>query len=173
MANAQPHRFRAMSTPTIRSVHIRHSMGAGAMLGIGLMAAVDEIVFHQILGWHHFFDRSTPAIGLASDGVLHATELLLLVAGFMLYARLRANRALASAHARAGLLLGLGGFQLFDGIVDHKILRLHQIRYVDNLWLYDLVWNGAAIVLLAVGAALAIRARSASDPPPGGNPGRS
>ena len=24
------------------------------------MAAIDEIVFHQLLAWHHFYDRSTP-----------------------------------------------------------------------------------------------------------------
>jgi uncharacterized membrane protein len=26
-------------------------------------------------------------------------------------------------------LLGLGAFQVFDGIVDHKLLQLHQVRY--------------------------------------------
>ena len=43
--------------------------------GVGLMAAVDEIVFHQLLGWHHFYDRSTSEVGLMSDGFLHAAEL--------------------------------------------------------------------------------------------------
>lgn len=46
---------------------------------------------------------------------------------------------------------GGGGFQLFDGIVDHKVLRIHQVRYVDPLWPYDLAWNGSALVLLAIG----------------------
>jgi hypothetical protein len=62
------------------------------------------------------------------------TDLLPLVAGFTWYADPRRRRAPASAHARAGLFLGLGGFQLFDGTVGHKLLRLHQIRYgVDAL----------------------------------------
>ncbi|ANZ40486.1 hypothetical protein BBK82_35210 [Lentzea guizhouensis] len=134
-------------------------MAVCAVIGAAVMAAVDEIVFHQVLGWHHFFDRSTPAVGLLSDGLLHTAELLGLVLGFVLYADLRRRHALAPAHARAGLLLGLGGFQLFDGIVDHKLLRLHQIRYGVDLLIYDLVWNGAALVLLAVGAVLAVRAR--------------
>lgn len=85
-------------------------MAATALIGVAVMAAVDEIVFHQLLAWHHFFDRSTPAIGLVSDGLLHTAELLALVAGFVLWADLRRRRALSPAHAWAGLLLGLGGF---------------------------------------------------------------
>lgn len=133
-------------------------MVACAVIGAAVMAAVDEIVFHQILHWHHFFDRSTSTVGLVSDGILHTAELLGLVAGFTWYADLRRRGALSRAHARAGLFLGLGGFQLFDGIVDHKLLRLHQIRYGVDPLPYDLAWNGAALALLAVGAVLAVRA---------------
>jgi uncharacterized membrane protein len=136
------------------------SLAAAALIGAAVMAAVDEIVFHQLFGWHHFYDRSTPAVGLLSDGLLHTTELLALVAGFVLWADLRRQGALAPAYAWAGLPLGAGGFQLFDGVVDHKVLQVHQIRYdVPDLWVYDLLWIGAALVLLAVGAALTARAR--------------
>ncbi|MDA0632057.1 DUF2243 domain-containing protein [Nonomuraea sp. MCN248] len=135
------------------------SMAAAALIGVAVMAAVDEIVFHQLLGWHHFFDRSTPAVGLLSDGLLHTAELLGLVAGFVLWADLRRRGTLSAAHAWAGLLLGAGGFQLFDGLINHKVFRLHQIRYVPDLLLYDLAWNGAALALLAAGAVLAARAR--------------
>jgi uncharacterized membrane protein len=66
----------------------------------------------------------------------------------------------ARRSAWAGFLLGAGGFQLFDGIVDHKLLRLHQVRRdVDDLLVYDLVWNGAAVVLLVLGLALARSSR--------------
>ncbi len=116
------------------------------------MAALDEIVFHQILHWHHFYDRSTPGIGLLSDGLLHTGELLALVAGFFLFADLRRRRALSVAHAWAGFFLGLGLFQLFDGIVDHKLLRLHQVRYGVDVTPYDWAWNATGLVLLLVGA---------------------
>ncbi|GAA1812167.1 hypothetical protein GCM10009771_12580 [Nesterenkonia flava] len=98
------------------------------MVGVGIMAAVDEIVFHQLLGWHHFYDRSTPEIGLFSDGLLHAAQLVLIVAGFFMIAELRHRRALVLRPAWAGFFLGAGGFQLFDGLVNHKLLRVHQIR---------------------------------------------
>jgi uncharacterized membrane protein len=129
-----------------------------ALIGMAVMAAVDEIVFHQILGWHHFYDRSTSSVGLLSDGLLHTAEVLALVAGFFIYADLRRRRTLAAAHARAGFFLGLGVFQLFDGIVDHKLLRLHQIRYGVDVTPYDWAWNIGGLVLLLIGCALAVRA---------------
>jgi uncharacterized membrane protein len=133
-------------------------MLVAAAIGVGIMAAVDEIVFHQILGWHHFYDRSTPQIGLLSDGLLHTAEIVVLVAGFFAFADLRRRRALAPVSAWAGFFLGLGAFQLFDGIVDHKLLRLHQVRYgVDDLIAYDLAWNAAGAILLLIGAGLAWR----------------
>ncbi|MBH5338763.1 DUF2243 domain-containing protein [Streptomyces pactum] len=136
----------------------RRSMVVCAVIGAAVMAAVDEIVFHQILGWHHFYDRSTSGVGLLSDGLLHTAELLALVVGFFLFADLRRRRALAPAHARAGFLLGLGLFQLFDGIVDHKLLRLHQIRYGVDVTPYDWAWNLGGLALLLTGVALAVRA---------------
>ncbi len=135
------------------------SLWVCALIGIGLMAAVDEIVFHQILAWHHFYDRSTGDIALMSDGLLHAAELVILVAGFFLFADLRRKDALAPRSAWAGLLLGLGGFQLFDGIINHKVLRLHQVRYDVDTLPYDLAWNGAGLALLLVGVVLALRSR--------------
>jgi uncharacterized membrane protein len=136
----------------------RRSMAVCALIGAAVMAAADEIVFHQILGWHHFYDRSTTSAGLLSDGLLHTAELLALVAGFFLYADLRRRRALAPTPAWAGFFLGMGIFQLYDGIVDHKLLRLHQIRYGVDVTPYDWAWNISALILLLIGAALAVRA---------------
>lgn len=49
------------------------------------------------------------------------------------------------------VLAGVGAFQLFDGIVFHKILRIRQIRYGVDLLVYDLVWIGSAVLLVAIG----------------------
>jgi len=142
------------------ALHQPHASRRTALLvGIGLMAGIDELVFHQILGWHHFYDRSTPAIGLLSDGLLHAAELIALVAGFTGLLKLRRRNQLDTRQAWAGVFLGMGGFQLFDGLIDHKVLRLHQIRYGVELWPYDLVWNLSALSLLLIGLVLARRGR--------------
>ncbi|KPQ22629.1 MULTISPECIES: DUF2243 domain-containing protein [unclassified Halomonas] len=137
----------------------RRSLWAAALAGAGIMAGVDEIVFHQLLQWHHFFDRSTPMIGIVSDGLLHAAELLAIVIGVILLIDLSQRKRLAKAWAWSGFFLGMGGFQLFDGIVSHKILRIHQIRYGVDPLLYDLTWNAAAVVLLLIGGWLYHRAK--------------
>ncbi|AHM63393.1 hypothetical protein D770_25750 [Flammeovirgaceae bacterium 311] len=124
------------------------------------MAGVDEIIFHQVLSWHHFYDRSTTEIGLLSDGLLHAAELIAIVAGFFMLLDLRRNRSLVKARAWAGFFVGSGAFQLFDGLVDHKVLRLHQIRYVDNILPYDIVWNMWGLMLLIIGLVLMRRAKN-------------
>lgn len=134
-------------------------MLAAAAVGVGLMAAVDEIVFHQILAWHHFYDRATPEIGLLSDGVLHSAEIVVLAAGGFALADLLRRRAMCRRAAWAGFFLGAGGFQLFDGIVDHKLLRMHQVRYGVELLPYDIAWNAAGALLLLVGVALVRRSR--------------
>ena len=128
------------------------SLWAGVLIGIGIMAAIDEIIFHQILQWHHFFDQSTHTIGILSDGLLHAAELIVIVAGFFMIADLTRSKALILYRAISGFFLGAGGFQVFDGLITHKVFRIHQVRYnVDNLFLYDLAWNVSGLVLIVIG----------------------
>jgi uncharacterized membrane protein len=126
------------------------------LLGLGAMAAIDEIVFHQLLGWHHFYDRSTSEAGLVSDGLLHAASLLALVGGFFLLLDARRRETWRAGAAVAGVLVGLGAFQLWDGTVNHKVLGVHQIRYGVELLPYDLVWNLTAAGLLAAGLAVTV-----------------
>lgn len=142
------------------------SLGYAALVGAGVMAAVDEIVFHQVLQWHHFYDLATPAVGVLSDGLLHAAELLAVVAGSFLLLDLARRGALIPHRAWAGFFLGAGGFQLFDGVVSHKVLRIHQVRYGVDLLVYDLIWNLAGLALLLVGAWLLYRARGAEPATP-------
>lgn len=141
-------------------VHSRQSVTAAALIGVGVMAAVDEIVFHQLLQWHHFFDRATPFIGVLSDGLLHAGELLATVAGLFLIVGLARRGALVPLSAWAGFFLGAGGFQVFDGIVSHKLLRIHQVRYGVDPLLYDITWNLVGVVLIVIGVLLLRRANA-------------
>lgn len=50
------------------------------------------------------------------------------VAGLLLLADLRRRNGLWLKRWTAGVLVGTGGFELYDGTVQHKLLRLHQIR---------------------------------------------
>ena len=58
-------------------------------------------------------------------------------------------------------VVGGGGVQLLDGVLNHKILGIHQIRYGVDLLAYDVVWIGTAVVALVVGLVVLRRARPA------------
>lgn len=114
--------------------------------GAAVMAAVDEIVVHQLLlaslprPVHH---RRRAGVG---RGTAHDR-------GHRACRRFRGGRRPAAAHAPsgpqawAGFFLGLGGFQLFDATVHHKLLHVHQVRHGVDLLPYDLAfrtaWRGA------------------------------
>ena len=132
-------------------------MWSGILFGVGLIAFVDETVFHQLLRWHHFYDKSTTDIGLISDGIFHAFSWFATIAGLFLFADLRRRNGLIFQRWLGGVLLGIGVFQLYDGIIQHKWMRIHQIRYVDNVIVYDIVWNVSALIILLIGLFLLFR----------------
>jgi uncharacterized membrane protein len=146
-------------TYSARSAYFSRNLWSGILFGIGLAGFFDETVFHQLLHWHHFYDRSTTDIGLISDGLLHSFSWFATVGGLFIFADLRRRQALSLSNWWGGVLLGAGGFHLYDGIIQHKILRLHQIRYVDNVLIYDLVWNITAVLMIIAGT-LIVRRRS-------------
>jgi hypothetical protein len=55
----------------------------GVLVGIGIAGTLDEVVLHQLLVWHHFYDRSTPTVGLVSDGLFHLFSTTVLVIGII------------------------------------------------------------------------------------------
>lgn len=131
------------------------------LFGCGIVAFVDEAMFHQLLHWHHFYDRSTQSAGLVSDGFFHAFSWFATVASLFLFADLRRRDALHVRRWVGGVLVGIGAFQLFDGLVQHKLLDLHEIRYGVDLLPYDLLWNGAALAFLVTGIVMLLSVRRA------------
>lgn len=110
---------------------------ASIILGIGLGGFADGIVLHQILQWHNMLSaKLTPdtavnkAVNMFWDGVFHFFTLLVTVVGVV---RLwRAGQG--TGHAKNGWLLagglstGWGLFNLIEGIIDHGLLKLHNVR---------------------------------------------
>ena len=76
----------------------RRSIWSGVLVGVGLVAFIDETVFHQLLHWHHFYDKSTLAVGLVSDGLFHAGGFIAMVAGLFLLADARHLAAAWAMH---------------------------------------------------------------------------
>lgn len=140
-------------------LHSTRNLWSGILFGLGLIAFVDEVVFHQLLQWHHFYDKSTTHIGLISDGLFHAFSWFATIAGLFIFADLRRRNALWLNRWWGGVFLGAGVFQLYDGTVQHKLLQIHQIRYVENVIVYDVIWNIIAVGMIIVGIILINRTR--------------
>ncbi|MGM0838280.1 MAG: DUF2243 domain-containing protein [Bacillota bacterium] len=141
-------------------LYSKRNLWSGILFGIGLVAFLDETLFHQLLHWHHFYDKSTTDIGLVSDGIFHAFSWFATIGGLFLFADLRRRHALWVKRWWGGVLLGAGGFQLYDGTIQHKVMRIHQIRYVENVLIYDLIWLVIAVGLVIAGFILAMRTRA-------------
>jgi uncharacterized membrane protein len=125
----------------------------GLLLGIGLVGTLDQVILHELLQWHNFYVHTTTYWRLFIDGVFHAVTASLLLLGAL---RLWWDRGLLTAgrwpSLLAGILFGMGGFNLYDGIVQHKILQLHPVREaVADQLPYDLAFNGVAVALLLAG----------------------
>lgn len=148
-----------------RYTYSRRNLWSGILFGIGLVAFIDEMVFHQLLHWHHFYDKSTTNIGLVSDGLFHALSWFATIGSLFLFADLRRRNALWFKRWQGGVLLGAGGFQLYDGTIQHKLMGLHQIRYNVDILPYDLVWNIIALVMITVGIFLVYRTRRSNITP--------
>lgn len=156
LRHVEPEQRERTSAPDVASGRRTHTTWSGVLIGIGLAGTLDEVLLHQILHWHHFYDRATPAVGLVTDGLFHIVSTLLLAIGIY---------RLWTDHARpypgwqwrlwGGLGVGAGGFNLYDATIQHKVLRLHQVRPDAPNWLpYDLAFGGVALALLIGGVVL-------------------
>jgi uncharacterized membrane protein len=136
---------------------------AGILLGVGLGGFVDGIVLHQILQWHHMLtsEGDYPANTVAGletntlwDGLFHAVTWVAVAAGLWILWR---RASAADGRALVGwMLVGWGGFNLVEGLVDHQLLGIHHVR--DDLggplgWDLGFLTFGALLVL--AGRALA------------------
>ena len=133
-----------------RSAYSKRNLWGGFLFGLGLVAFFDETVFHQLLHWHHFYDKSTSDIGLVSDGLFHALSWFATIASSFMLADLHRRHAFWLKRWLGGVFLGAGLFQLYDGTIQHKLLRLHQIRYNVDITMYDVIWNITAFAMIVV-----------------------
>ena len=152
----------------------RGTVLTGALIGIGVVGTLDEVVLHQLLDWHHFYDRSTRGaplderartVGLLADGLFHILSTGLLALGLVrLWRQGRPRETGWTRRLWGGILVGAGGFNLYDATVQHKLLRLHQVRRdVAELLPYDLAFGGIALAVLLAGLLL-LRTTTADRP---------
>jgi uncharacterized membrane protein len=137
----------------------------GILLGIGIIGFLDEAVFHQLLQWHTFYWDTDQHGRILSDGLFHVFSTLLLLWGTF---RLWFGPLPPARLLLAGILIGAGGFNAYDGIVQHAIFHFHLVNERvcpaperGNSLLtcradvpFEIAWIGFGLLLLGAGVVL-------------------
>jgi len=134
---------------------------ASTVLGIGLGGFVDGIVLHQILQAHEMLSNKIDAtnyigksVNMFWDGIFHLFCLIVAIIGvILLWKLLKRNDVDRSGKLLvAGLLFGWGIFNLVEGIIDHQILKLHNvIEFSTNHNIGNYIFLGVSLILLIIG----------------------
>jgi uncharacterized membrane protein len=147
----------------------RRFLGSGIVLGVALSGFFDGIVLHQILQWHHLLSLvpgpayQDPRVQIMADGVFHALMYGLAVVGVALLWRAPVRRRSGDLALWRSLALGFGGWNIFDVVLFHWLLRWHHTRLDtaapvawDVLWLvvFGILPAAAALVFRRKGADL-------------------
>jgi uncharacterized membrane protein len=145
---------------------------AGILMGIGMGGFVDGIVLHQILQWHNMVSNWIPPttmeamrVNMLWDGIFHAFVWLVTLIGiFMLWKAAFQREGIPSLPVFIGqLLLGWGGFNLVEGIIDHQILGIHYVRQVPEYTVYNLTFLAiGGVLFILVGWILMRRSETSS-----------
>jgi uncharacterized membrane protein len=147
-------------------------IAAATLIGVGMGGFVDGIVFHQILQWHNMLSAKLPPDTLLNsktnmfwDGVFHAGVWVVTMTGIiLLWNGLKDKTISLSDNLLAGgFLFGWGLFNVVEGIIDHHLLALHNVREVSSS---PSSWNfgflGISVVMLLVGWMLIKNGRKAA-----------
>jgi uncharacterized membrane protein len=140
------------------------------VLGIGLGGFIDGIVLHQILQWHEMISAKVPPITLIAksvnmfwDGVFHAVCLIVVLVGILLLWKLQHRNDVDRSGnlLSGGMILGWGLFNIVEGIIDHHLLKLHNVREITtNIQLWNWGFLGISVGMLLLGYALVNKANN-------------
>ncbi|WP_164974113.1 DUF2243 domain-containing protein [Filimonas effusa] len=109
---------------------------ASVILGIGLGGFLDGILLHQVFQVHEMLSNKIPAtdyvgksINMFWDGIFHLFCLLVVLTGIiLLWKTARRKEIDKSGNLLAGgLLVGWALFNIVEGIIDHQVLKLHNV----------------------------------------------
>ncbi len=158
----------AATATTEQRKQVRTTTFTGVLLGIGIIGFLDETIFHQLLQWHTFYWNTDPHGRILSDGLFHAFSTLLLLWGTLrLWQRRASWNEIGQRALLAGILIGAGGFNFYDGIIQHALLHLHLVNELvclaptsrqdtflgicKNDLPYEIVWDVVGLAVLLIG----------------------
>jgi len=138
----------------------RPLIAAGMLMGTGMGAFVDGILFHEILQLHNMLSNVVPRDSLVNeelnmfwDGIFHAFAWMMTsLAVWMLWRAMKRGRLGLPGWAYFGAALcGWGEFNVVEGVIDHEILQIHHVYQNGSFLLWDIVFLCSGIVLIGVG----------------------
>jgi uncharacterized membrane protein len=134
------------------NVNKRKSTASAILIGIGLAGLIDIIIFHAILQWHHTSSHiiipntiESLQMNLLHDGLFLSFSLIITIAGVVLLWHASSsnnkNSLLSNKRSFIGLaLIGFGGFNTIEGIINHLVLEMHHVIDVANPLVFDLAF---------------------------------
>ncbi|WP_267289019.1 DUF2243 domain-containing protein [Parachryseolinea silvisoli] len=153
----RPGRYRAMLNPA-------PLVTAALVLGIGMGGFVDGIVFHQLLQWHQMLSAKLPpdsvtakSVNMFWDGVFHLLMLVDVGVGIVLlwWVGRRREADKSGWLLAGGMLAGWGIFNIVEGLIDHQLVGLHNVREAaasPETW--NLGFLIVSVLMLAVGVSM-------------------
>lgn len=139
-------------------------IAASTTLGIAFGGFIDGIFFHQVLQWHEMLSFRIPpttlmnkSINMFWDGIFHSFCLVVAITGLYLLLQLffRKDVIVTRTLFTGGLILGWGIFNLVEGVIDHHLLELHNVKETSE---HVLLWNygflAFSVLLLLAGSRL-------------------
>ncbi|MFC6906281.1 DUF2243 domain-containing protein [Halalkalicoccus tibetensis] len=151
--------------------HRRSLLLWGGVFGFGFGALIDVMIFHQIFQTHHllsgYYDPLTYdglRTNVMFDGLFSMGMLLVATVGAAMLWRTanRATRPLSSLVVVGASLVGAGVFNVFDGVVNHYLLDLHNVVHGTEAW--NPHWVAVSLLMLGAGLLVLRLADRRGDP---------
>ena len=160
-----------------KNVNNRKSTASAILIGIGLAGLIDIIIFHAILQWHHTSSHiiipntiESLQMNLLHDGLFLSFSLIITIAGVILLWHASSsnnkNSMLSDKRSFMGLaLIGFGGFNTIEGIINHLVLEMHHVIDVANPLAFDLAFLVVGGLAFLAAGGLLLRSRKAQPKP--------
>ncbi|ELZ31645.1 hypothetical protein C474_08227 [Halogeometricum pallidum JCM 14848] len=145
------------SLETVDGVTRRSLLSAG-VFGFGFSGLIDVLVLHLVLQWHHLLSGVYPRTTMAglrtnvlADGLFSLAMLVIACvgAGLLWQSERRTDVPLALRPVAGAAVIGLGTFDLYDVVVDHVLLGLHQPLSQGGR--YNPHWAAVSLLILGAG----------------------
>lgn len=145
------------SHETVDGLSLRPLLAAG-IFGFGFSGLIDVLVIHLILQWHHLLSGIYPMdtvdglrTNIFADGLFSVGMILIagIGAGLVWQSERRAETPLPVRPIAGAAVIGLGVFDLYDAIVDHALLGLHQPLSQGGQ--YNPHWTVVSILIILAG----------------------